>query len=291
MASTDKISAYVTAGRRVNIEAGDRSTAEGYFTTSSGEYAHAEGYETIASGSGAHAEGSYTQASAWYSHAEGIHTITKGMSSHAEGADTSISSSGYAAHSEGSNTQAIARSCHAEGGNANTSGAELDPITILASEYIDILVTKDLVVNGPVAYGLQAHAEGTQTAALGYSSHSEGFQTITSGSASHSEGSNTEASGSYSHAEGLYTIANNYQHTGGKYNKDTTAPASESSTVGSLFIIGNGTSVSARSNAFRIATTGNVYGAGHIVLQEQIMLSILSGKMEILIKKTELDYL
>ena len=107
-----------------------------------------------------------------------------------------------------------------------------------------------------------SHAEGRSTTASGTDSHAEGRSTTASGTDSHAEGSNTTASGDYSHAEGYYTTASSYQHAGGRYNSNTTGPASVSSTTGSIFVLGKGTSSSARSNAFRIATTGAVYGNG-----------------------------
>ena len=111
------------------------------------------------------------------------------------------------------------------------------------------------------ASGSSSHAEGGYTEASGTSSHAEGGYTEASGIDSHAEGYSTIASGSYSHAEGYYTIAADYQHVSGKYNKEYAGPAKTSNT-GSLFIIGNGTSISNRSNAFRIAANGETYCNG-----------------------------
>ena len=73
------------------------------------------------------------------------------------------------------------------------------------------------------------------------------------GNFSHAEGSETTASGSYSHTEGHGTIAASfYQHVQGKYNI-------EDSNSEYAFIIGNGTSNSARSNAFAVDWNGLVY--------------------------------
>lgn len=104
-----------------------------------------------------------------------------------------------------------------------------------------------------VASGNYSHAEGSGTTASGFSSHTEGASTIASGARSHAEGSATTASGDYSHAEGLGTIASgNNQHTQGAYNI-------EDSNSKYAFIIGNGTSDSARSNAFAVDWNGLIY--------------------------------
>ena len=133
--------------------------------------------------------------------------------------------SGESSHAEGSNTTASGSYSHAEGSNT------------IASEYA-------------------SHAEGGKTTASGNFSHAEGSRTTASGNFSHAEGSNTTASGSYSHAEGSNTIAKGEsQHVQGKYNiADET----------SAFIIGNGSSDNARSNAAKIDWNGNLEVAGNL---------------------------
>lgn len=91
---------------------------------------------------------------------------------------------------------------------------------------------------------------------IGTSSFAEGQNTTASGNSSHAEGQETTASGVYSHAEGNNTIANGEsQHVQGKYNiADET----------SAFIIGNGSSDNARSNAVKIDWSGNLEVAGNL---------------------------
>ena len=286
MASTDKLSFIVTAGQSTG-EMGSKATAEGSGTTASGYNSHAEGSSTTASGDYSHAEGYSATASGNYSHAEGYYTEASGSDSHAEGYNATAS--GKHSHAEGAGTTASGSYSHTEGGNYSSTGSVLGSVTIDSSDIPD-LGSKTITVEGPVAYGIQSHAEGSQTLAYGYSSHAEGYRTIASGSYSHAEGRNilasgysshaegsyttasesnshaegyhTTASGSYSHAEGYYTTASNYQHAGGRYNSSKTGPTSTTSTAGSIFVLGKGTGNSARSNAFRIATTGAVYGNG-----------------------------
>ena len=93
--------------------------------------------------------------------------------------------------------------------------------------------------------------QGESTSASGPYSHAEGSATIASGSHSHAEGRSTQAKGDWSHTEGLATIASgSYQHVSGQYNTqgDTT----------SLFIVGNGTSIFVRSDAFKVRMSGSI---------------------------------
>ena len=93
-------------------------------------------------------------------------------------------------------------------------------------------------------------AEGTNTTASGIYSHAEGNSTTASGAGSHAEGQFTTASSPYSHAEGGYTTASGpYQHTQGKFNiKDANGKYAD--------IIGNGSSIDARSNAATVSWNG-----------------------------------
>lgn len=174
-------------------------------------------------GSNSHAEGFNTTASRICSHAEGSNTTASGNNSHAEGFITTAS--GISSHAEGSQTTASGNYSHAE-----------------------VYIT--------TASGNYSHAEGYRTTASGSSSHAEGGNTIASGSDSHAEGVSTIASGSNSHAEGSWTIAgSSYQHVQGKYNvKDSDSKYAH--------IVGNGTSESARSNAYTLDWNGNAWFNG-----------------------------
>lgn len=106
------------------------------------------------------------------------------------------------------------------------------------------------------ATGNYSHAEGQATIASNTASHAEGRGTESSGECSHAEGSYTLALGEYSHVQGWSTIANGEsQDVSGKYNIfDTT----------SAVIVGNGTSDTARSNAYTLDWNGNAYYAGTV---------------------------
>lgn len=128
------------------------------------------------------------------------------------------------------------------------------------------------------ATGIASHAEGYNTEAKGHSSHAEGHETIAwrdyahvggdgcqaEGEASHAEGVNTYAIGDYSHAQNEYTVAEKCsQTTIGTYNirdraSSTTHPSGDTDYGIYALIIGNGTSDTARSNAFTVDWTGNI---------------------------------
>lgn len=150
---------------------------------------------------------------------------TLGPNATAEGG--SATASGSCSHAEGWSTTASGYNTHAEG-------------------------------NETIASDNNSHAEGFKTTASGNSSHAEGSRTTASGSQSHAEGRETTASGRYSHAGGECTIAEAWAQTAiGRFNVKTNAGANG---VSDFFIIGNGSSDTARSNAFRVTANGTAYG-------------------------------
>lgn len=261
-----------TASGNSSHAEGNGATAEGYTSHAEGDgyaigdYSHAEGNMSTAEGDKSHAEGTRSWGLGSNSHAEGYQTTASGSSSHSEGSstnrvsdittdfskETSISdiitlrksnkfslAHGYGSHVEGINSLALGRSSHAEGENTIASD------TCSHAEGINT-----------TASGNISHAEGSFTEASGMQSHAEGGGTVASGIQSHAEGKSTTASGDHSHAEGEYTTASGEnQHAQGKYNVEDTTSA---------FIIGNGTSISARSNAFSVKFTGVVRAASTI---------------------------
>lgn len=162
---------------------------------------------------------------------------------------------GYASLAEGSGTKATGSYSHAEGYLTEAQG------THAHSEGY-----------GTKATGQGAHSEGVGSVASGLNSHAENASTA-SGNYSHAEGSETVASGIYSHAEGHGTIASSdNQHVQGKYN------VADSNDTYAL-IIGNGTSDSARSNAFAIKWDGTlVFANGTEITPAQFaqLLTLLS---------------
>ena len=86
----------------------------------------------------------------------------------------------------------------------------------------------------------------------------------------HAEGYHTEAIGEGSHTEGRYTkTLNNGEHASGSYNVSNTGSTDADKT---LFSVGNGTSASARHNAFEIRQNGDIYyfdGTNDVKLQDK----------------------
>ncbi len=117
---------------------------------------------------------------------------------------------------------------------------------------------------GTIASGPWSHVEGYEATASGSRSHAEGSSKA-EGEYSHAEGSETVASGQYSHAQNYNTIARGqYQTVIGKYNIATSIASDHA------FIIGNGTSDSARSNALTVDWNGQITrgdGASYTAVQ------------------------
>lgn len=217
----DQLDTYATTAQILNniIDGSGSSALHQISCYANGDYSFAEGYQTTAANKYSHSQGYQSKAlSSFYNHAQGYRTTSSGNSSHTEGYQTLASSTG--AHAQGEETQALAARAHAEGYKT-------------------------------LANKTSSHAEGSQTTADGYFTHTQGYRTYAASTAAHAEGSYTTASGQYSHAGGLYTIANEQAQTAiGKYNViPTTAQA---------FIIGNGASTAARSNAMTVDWDGNV---------------------------------
>lgn len=227
-------------GSRINKATGKYSHAEGSKTVASASYSHAEGAGNEASGNASHAEGGGTEASGNGSHAEGMATTAFNIASHAEGSETRAI--GEKSHAEGDGTTAEGESSHAEGSGTTASGKN-----------------SHAEGTGNKASGIGSHAEGSGTTASGYVSHAEGSGTTASAYISHAEGYYTTASAEESHAEGYYTTASNFSsHASGKYNASMTTGGASNNTTGTAFVIGNGTSSSAKSNAFSVQYTGVV---------------------------------
>jgi len=245
---------------------GNNSHAEGTATTAIGSQSHAEGSDTIANGESSHAEGSGTTASGVCSHAEGSGTTASGASSHAEGSRTKAR--GSYSHAEGYNTTASGYASHAEGEETRASGAysHAEGYITIASGYASHAEGFDTTANGG-----ESHAEGAATAAIGSQSHAEGYYTEASGDYSHAEGGGTKASGSCSHAEGYYTeTKNESEHASGQYNVSSEASATFGNSGNTLFSVGNGTSASARHNAFEIRQNGDTYLNGKLSISGDV---------------------
>ena len=190
-----------------------------------GNYSVAMGENTRASGNNSTAMGRSSIASGNYSTAMGLSSQAQGVRSTAMG--WSGVASGYVATSMGAGTTA-------SGDYSTAMGNSTDAI------------------------GDYSTAMGNNTSALGNFSTVMGTATTASGSHSTAMGENTTASGSRSTAMGLENEAFSYGETViGTYSTNY-APNSVNSIIANdrLFVVGNGTATSSRSNALTMLKNG-----------------------------------
>jgi len=189
--------------------------------------------------------------------ATGIDSTASGIYSHSEGRGTTASND--ACHAEGMETVASGLYSHAEGYASQATG--------------------DVLLIGSALYTAPSHAEGYSATASNGGAHAEGGSTTASGGASHAEGFDTTASGDFSHAEGAYTTASGKQshaqndHTVAAYDSQTAIGKYNDNQSANAFEIGNGTSNSARSNAFAVDWSGNVTAAGGVTAAGDVSAS------------------
>lgn len=182
--------------------------------------------------------------------------------------------------------------------------------TVNSTQWDDINIGQYSIATGinSIASGLYSVSMGSTTTASGNSSFAVGFNTIASGIQSTSLGYYTKAQGSYSTAignrttaSGNTTLAIGYNTTAqsfssfvlGQYN---IAPGTYSTTswvpTDPLFVIGNGTSTTARNNALTVLKNGNVLIDKATQVNSTYKLDV-NGKMralEIVVNTTGADF-
>jgi hypothetical protein len=257
------------------------SFAHGNQNQALGGYSHAEGFGSIALGPSSHAEGGFTKTIGNYSHTEGTGTSAGNEFAFRAGEDASISSGVITIDSGYGNISSIFGAGNlllfSDLDDDNLYGTVIFIINSVSWNGTNTIVTlTDTSVNTSYAncgdltyitswagqggdrlvYADYSHAEGNITNTFGNYSHAEGLGTIALGLGSHAEGYYTVAGGQYSHAAGNNTVAlGNYQSVIGQYNISSSAP--------SIFILGNGTSNTSRSNLLfasgsQVQVTGSV---------------------------------
>ena len=130
-------------------------------------------------------------------------------------------------------------------------------LSIGRKDYTNVGTKSIAVGNVVTASGGCSQAFGKGTLASGDYSQAAGDSTTASGRYSVSEGQYTTASGNCSHASGYNTTALAHQFSLGHFNNTYNAAANSEygTSSGTAFVIGNGSSSTAPSNAFRV--TGN----------------------------------
>ena len=237
-AGTTASGAGSLAGGSLAVASGVGATALGYFTTASGENGSALGRGSIASGLwGATAMGCGAVASGDISTAMGWSTLASG------GASTAM---GYATHATGYSSTALGQSTTASSQAATAMGYYTQ------------------------AFGWGSLASGDHAQTHGALSLSLGAYTDSIGEASSAFGVSSRAEGYASSAFGRFTIAQGTaQFVIGQFNTPIgTETAYE--TLEPIFIIGNGTSDSARSNALLVRRNGDAVLANDLTVNHNV---------------------
>jgi len=240
MGSSTTASGYNSTAMGVNTEAsGDVSTAMGIATAASGLSSTAIGNNTTASGESSTAMGNNSTASEESSTAMGVNTIASGSYSTAMGVYTT--SSGLSSTAMGNNTIA--------------SGAGSTAMGISTKAIGDLSTAMGVFTT---ASGNNSTAMGVATTASGYNSTAMGVNSTASGDISTSMGVATTASGKFATTMGESTKAQSYASVVlGKYNLIAGDSLNWVETD-PLFVIGNGTSSTYRSNALTVYKNGNM---------------------------------
>lgn len=238
---TSSIGKHSMALGSYTIADGENSTALGFFTHSTGHTATAFGYYTDAIGDFSLSGGSQSVAS-------GGHSIAIGNSVTASG--IGAIALGFSNISSGTVSIALGSSCSATADNSISIGY-LNEATALFSASFGFLNQST---------GDYSIAFGNGNKCSGYSSKALGSNTLSTGSYSNSFGFGTIAEGSYSSSFGYYTIAKPFlSFVVGRYNDTLCYGGGYWEDLDPLFIIGNGTSNSFRSNAMWVRKDGEVY--------------------------------
>jgi hypothetical protein len=227
-----------TSWDKANI--GLYSFATGFNTKASGYYSAAFGTSSVATGLGAFVSGNYSYATGAYSVGMGINTLASGANSVALCNNTTAS---------GTNSVALCYESVASGTTSVAMGWQ----TIASGMY-------------STALGYTSEASGMYSTAMGYHTQASGVGSFTTGlsteATSHYStafGSNTTASGMYSLACGIETTAPSLCETAvGMYNTTYAGNPSSLVTTNRIFVVGNGTGSSDRSNALTILKNGCV---------------------------------
>ena len=117
---------------------------------------------------------------------------------------------------------------------------------------------------GVYSLGMYSFTHGRNTKAPGWGAHAEGVDTLADNYGSHAEGSETTAYADYSHTEGIGTSARGKGQTVvGMYNIPEGAEDQIVDPSCPIFIVGNGSDNSNRSNAFTVDLTGRITSWSH----------------------------
>lgn len=223
-----------------------------------GTYSIGVGQNVKAKGLWSIAMGYQTTALGWASAAIGHTNTASGNISIALGAETIAS--GIQSTAMGTNTEANGEFSTAMGGNSIASGYVSTAIghTTIASGYASMAMGYFTTASGS-----NSVAMGSNTLAGGDFSTSMGVGTIANGTYSTTMGFNTKVVGNIATSMGFNTIARPYASLVlGRYNDTTSINSTSWDVLDPVFVIGNGSSNTARTNAFTVLKSGKT-GINH----------------------------
>ena len=155
--------------------------------------------------------------------------------------DETLTESGQAADAKavGDKIAEVKESAHTHSNKDVLDGITSNKITAWDRYSTDIQYLRDSAVGKQAIGFAEIFNDYTSNKATGLFSHAEGEQTAAKGDYTHAEGKGTVSTAACQHVQGLYNI----EDAKNKY----------------AFIIGNGTSDTARSNAFSVDWDGKIY--------------------------------
>jgi hypothetical protein len=304
-----------TASGLSSIAFGTETTASGLGSVAIGSSAVAQGEGAVSIGIQTFAGGERSTSLGSESSATGRHSITLGHNVRARSFGEVALGTYTTAYTPASTTNFNASDRLLVVGNGNAANNSSDALILYKNGAIQI--GEESVASGLVAtaLGFETEASGDRSTAMGsYTTATNlgstalgnftlasgitataiGFETLASGSRSLALGTSSTASGqeaitlgTVSLASGQNAIAMGYgtralsfrETTAGIYNTEYT-PSSTTTFVGTdrLFVIGNGTGPSSRSNAVTVLKNGNV-GIGTSIPQERF--HVANGRLRV----------
>lgn len=253
---------------------GDYSTAIGYGPTSSGNFSTSIGVNSASTGGystsigvNASSGGAYATSMGYGASSGGGYSIALGMS--ANSSDSYATALGYQSVASGAYSTAIGYNASASGDKAISIGAYysytflrlikgvgLVPVVInrqntATGEYSIALGNGNTVSNGGLGVGSNNYARAMGAVALGHSNYADSAYSFAAGYGNSVVGHNAYALGELLTAQSAnsFVIGTYNVVSGDRVDWVSTDP---------LFIIGNGTSSSLRSNAMTVTKNGRV---------------------------------
>ncbi len=258
----------IAASQWDNDSIGTYSVAMGLSTIAKGSASTALGSGTVASGNTSTALGYLTQASGTYSTAFGYQSFAIGTNSTAFGSGCIASNSNATAFGNGSHATAITTiaggfNCRA---TANFSVALGRDNNATGTYSLVIGQGSDASGESSIAIGNSCNATATNAMAIGHLTNATNSNAFAFGTATRANGISSTAGGRSGAARGMVatsigenTIANGFgSFVIGHFNDSLVAPQTASVSTTPLFIVGNGSSATARSNAMMVRKDGYV---------------------------------